>query len=155
MKAKNFFIGLALICVSTLIFCFPRDARELVIPSLLFAGLIGGLYIGYIRKRPLISCLYDGLVLGLIVSLLQAAIVLPLLWYYHGIRNEFINPVRFFLLWFFGSILLSGLAGSPMGALIMGFFYRYLIKDRGEKELYDSYIEEKTSDKRKHEELMD
>lgn len=155
MKAKEFFIGLAIICVSTLIFCFPKGARELVIPSLLFAGLLGGLFVGYVRKRPLISCLYDGLILGLIASLLQAAIILPLLWYYHGVRYEFVNPIRFFLLWFFGSILLSGFAGSPIGGLMMGLFYRYLVRDRGEKELYESYIEEKITDKKKIDDLLD
>jgi hypothetical protein len=63
--------------------------------------------------------------------------------------------VRFFLLWFFASVILGGFAGSPIGGLLMGLFYRYIVKDRGEKELYDSYIEEKTSDKKKIEELMD
>ncbi|NHJ39663.1 MAG: hypothetical protein FK731_06480 [Asgard group archaeon] len=155
MKPKNFFIGLAIISVSTLVFTLPMDSEEIVIPSLLFAGLFGGLYIGYIRKRPLISCLYDALILGLIASILQAAIVLPLLWYYHGFRYNMINPVRFFLLWFFASVILGGFSGSPIGGLIMGLFYRYLIRDRGEKELYESYIEEKTSEKRKKKDLLE
>jgi hypothetical protein len=77
------------------------------------------------------------------------------LWFYHGFRYNLINPLRFFLLWFFASVILGGFAGSPIGGLLMGLFYRYLVKDRGEKELYDSYIEEKTSDKKKIEELMD
>jgi hypothetical protein len=51
--------------------------------------------------------------------------------------------------------MLGGLVGAPFGGLLMGLFYRYLIKDRGEKELYDSYLEEKTTDKKRKDDLFD
>ena len=50
--------------------------------------------------------------------------------------------------------MMSSLVGGPFGGLIMGLFYRYLIKDRGEGELYESYIDQKTDDK-KIKDLMD
>jgi hypothetical protein len=156
LKAKDFLIGTAIISIATFIFCFPTNSLDMVIPSLLFAGVLSGLYVGYQRKRPLIYCMYDGLVMGLPASLIQGVILIPILWFLQGIGNETQTPLRFITLWLSASIMLGGLVGAPFGGLLMGLFYRYLIKDRGEKELYDTYLEEKTSDKKKKkQELMD
>ena len=79
LKAKTFFIGTLIVAVSSLIFLISPEALYLILPSLLFAGVAGGLYVGYMRKRPIISCFYDGLIVGIPGSLIKAAISMPIL----------------------------------------------------------------------------
>ncbi|MFW9922693.1 MAG: hypothetical protein ACFFDW_05305, partial [Candidatus Thorarchaeota archaeon] len=47
-----------------------------------------------------------------------------------------------------GTFLLTGVAGGITGGLGVGLYYRYLHKDRGELELYETYIEDKTNGKK-------
>ena len=128
MKGKTFLIGILIIIVATIVFTLPVESVPLLIPSLLFAGVAGGLYVGFIRKRPLISCMYDGLIISIPASLFQAAVVIPILWYFHNLRVE-TTPLRFVVIIFAASIMLGGIVGGPFGGLALGLYYRY-VKNR-------------------------
>lgn len=154
LKAKTFFIGLLIVAVSSLIFLISPEALYLILPSLLFAGVAGGVYIGYIRKRPIISCFYDGLIVGIPGSLIQAAISMPILWYYHSVFTQQ-NALTMLFMMFLCSFMLCGVVGVPSGAALSGMYYRYLKRDRGEMELYETLLDEKTNDKSRLEKLME
>ena len=154
MKSKDFLIGILIIIVFSVIFVLPSGSLGLLIPSILFASMAGGFYVGYQRKRPLISCFYDGFKLGFFAGIIQAAIILPILWFMHNQRYEISTPIQFILIVGTSCMILGGLVGAPFGGLTMGLFYRYLSKDRGETELYDSYIDQK-SENRNMQDLMD
>ena len=154
MKGKTFLIGILIIIAATIVFTFPADSVPLLIPSLLFAGVAGGLFVGYIRKRPLISCMYDGLIISIPASFIQAAVVTPIFWYYHNLRVDN-APLRFVIIIFSASIMLCGIVGGPFGGLALGLYYRYVKKDRGEGELYEKYLEEKTKKKEKDKRSLD
>ncbi|MCE7745084.1 MAG: hypothetical protein GPJ52_08130 [Candidatus Heimdallarchaeota archaeon] len=154
MKAKTFFIGILIVAVSSLIFLISPEALYLILPSLLFAGVAGGLYVGYMRKRPIISCFYDGLIVGIPGSLIQAAISMPILWYYHSVFTQQ-NAVTMLFLMVLSSFMLCGVVGVPSGAALSGIYYRYLKRDRGEMELYEILLDEKTNDKSRIEKLME
>ncbi|NPE09704.1 MAG: hypothetical protein GNW80_15570 [Asgard group archaeon] len=154
MKAKTFFIGILIVAVSSLIFLISPEALYLILPSLLFAGVAGGVYVGFMRKRPIISCFYDGLIVGVPGSLIQAAISMPILWYYHSVFTQQ-NAVSMLFLMVFCSFMLCGVVGVPSGAALSGMYYRYLKRDRGEMELYETLLNEKTSDKSRIEKLME
>jgi len=141
---KDFFLALFIILIATLIFSLPIDTRDLLLPTLLFSGVLGGIYVGYKRKRPLVSCFYDGFLIGLPSGFLQAAIVVPLYLYYHELIYELTSPIQFILLTSLACIMLGGFVGAPFGGLLMGLFYRYLKIDRGEGDLYETYLGEKT-----------
>lgn len=147
---KDFFLALLIILIATLIFSLPIDTRDLLLPSLLFSGVLGGLFVGYKRKRPLISCFYDGFMVGIPSGFLQAAIVVPIYLYFHALIYEMSSPVQFILLTSLACIMLGGFVGAPFGGLIMGLFYRYLKIDRGEGELYETYIDEKSKKSKKN-----
>lgn len=154
LKAKTFFIGLLIVAVSSLIFLISPEALYLILPSLLFAGFAGGLYVGYMRKRPIISCFYDGLIVGIPGSLIQAAISMPILWYYHSVFTQQ-NAVTMLFLMVLSSFMLCGVVGVPSGAAISGIYYRYLKRDRGEMELYETLLNEKTDKKSRIDKLME
>ena len=124
----------------------------LFIPSLLFSGVLGGIYVGIRRKRPMISCVYDGFITSIPTSILLSVNLALMLWFYHLVRYEDINFGAFFFIVFAGTFLLTGVVGGAFGGLTVGAYYRYLKKDRGEIELYETYLEEKTvADKKKKE----
>ncbi len=154
LKAKTFFIGILIVAVSSLIFLISPEALYLILPSLLFAGVAGGLYVGYMRKRPIISCFYDGLIVGIPGSLIQAAISMPILWYYHSVFTQQ-NAITMLFLMVLSSFMLCGVVGVPSGAALSGIYYRYLKRDRGEMELYETLLDEKTNDKSRVEKLME
>ena len=154
LKARTFFIGILIIAVSSLIFLISPEALYLILPSLLFAGVAGGLYIGYMRKRPIISCFYDGLIVGIPGSLIQAAIAMPILWYYHSVFSQQ-NALTMLFLMLLSSFMLCGVVGVPSGAALSGIYYRYLKRDRGEMELYETLLEEKTNKKSRIDKLME
>ena len=154
LKARTFFIGILVIAISSLIFLISPDALYLILPSLLFAGVAGGLYIGYMRKRPIISCFYDGLIVGIPGSLIQAAIAMPILWYYHSVFSQQ-NALTMLFLMVLSSFMLCGVVGVPSGAALSGIYYRYLKRDRGEMELYETLLEEKTNKKSRIDKLME
>ncbi len=145
MNVKTFLIGLLIILVATVIFTLPAESVPLLIPSLLFAGVAGGLYVGYVRKRPLITCFYDGLIVSIPASLLQAVVVVLILWFYHNLRVDN-TPIKLVVIIFAISIMLGGVVGGPFGGLALGLYYRYVKRDRGEGELYEKYLEEKIRD---------
>lgn len=154
MKAKTFFIGILIVAVSSLIFLISPEALYLILPSLLFAGFAGGVYVGYMRKRPIISCFYDGLIVGIPGSLIQAAISMPILWYYHSVFTQQ-NAMTMLLIMLLCSFMLCGVVGVPSGAALSGMYYRYLKRDRGEMELYETLLDEKTNEKGRIEKLME
>ena len=154
LRARTFFIGLLIIAVSSLIFLISPDALYLILPSLLIAGLIGGMYIGYMRKRPIISCFYDGLIVGIPGCIIQAGISMPILWYYHGILSQQ-NALTMLFLMLLASFMLCGVVGTPAGAALSGMYYRYLKRDRGEMELYETILDEKSEGKRKVDKLLE
>jgi len=154
VKAKTFFIGILIVAVSSLIFLISPEALYLILPSLLFAGFAGGVYVGYMRKRPIISCFYDGLIVGIPGSLIQAAIAMPILWYYHSVFTQQ-NAMTMLLLMVLSSFMLCGVVGVPSGAALSGMYYRYLKRDRGEMELYETLLDEKTNEKGRIEKLME
>ncbi|MEA2069702.1 MAG: hypothetical protein U9O98_00265, partial [Asgard group archaeon] len=82
MKLKHFFIGFGLIVGFGLLFCF----HEYTLPAIVFAGIIGGIYMGVKRKRPFISCLYDGLIVSLPAGVILGFLLIPVLWFLHGYR---------------------------------------------------------------------
>ena len=75
MKTKTFLIGVLITIVSGVIFSLSLSMVEMFIPSLLFAGVLGGIYVGVKRKRPMINCFYDGFIVGVPSSILLAAII--------------------------------------------------------------------------------
>ena len=154
LKARTFFIGILVIAISSLIFLISPEALYLILPSLLFAGFAGGLYIGYMRKRPIISCFYDGLIVGIPGSIIQAAISMPILWYYHSVFSQQ-NALTMLFLMLLSSFMLCGGGGVPSGAALSGIYYRYLKRDRGEMELYETLLEEKTNKKSRIDKLME
>lgn len=154
LKARTFFIGILVIAISSLIFLISPEALYLILPSLLFAGFAGGLYIGYMRKRPIISCFYDGLIVGIPGSIIQAAISMPILWYYHSVFSQQ-NALTMLFLMLLSSFMLCGVVGVPSGAALSGIYYRYLKRDRGEMELYETLLEEKTNKKSRIDKLME
>ncbi len=154
LKAKTFFIGLLIVAVSSLIFLISPEALYLILPSLLFAGVAGGLYVGFMRKRPIISCFYDGLIVGIPGSIIQAAISMPILWYYHSVFTQQ-NALTMLFMMLLSSFMLCGVVGVPSGAALSGMYYRYLKRDRGEMELYETLLDEKTNDKSRLEKLME
>lgn len=154
LKAKTFFIGLLIVAVSSLIFLISPEALYLILPSLLFAGVAGGLYVGFMRKRPIISCFYDGLIIGIPGSIIQAAISMPILWYYHSVFTQQ-NALTMLFMMLLSSFMLCGVVGVPSGAALSGMYYRYLKRDRGEMELYETLLDEKTNDKSRLEKLME
>ena len=154
LKARTFFIGILIIAVSSLIFLISPEALYLILPSLLFAGVVGGLYIGYMRKRPIISCFYDGLIVGIPGSLIQAAISMPILWYYHSVFTQQ-NAITMLFMMLLSSFMLCGVVGVPSGAALSGMYYRYWKRDRGEMELYETLLDEKTNSKSRLEKLME
>ncbi len=154
LKARTFFIGLLIVAVSSLIFLISPEALYLILPSLLFAGVAGGLYVGYMRKRPIISCFYDGLIVGIPGSLIQAAISMPILWYYHSVYTQQ-NAVTMLFIMVLSSFMLCGVVGVPSGAALSGIYYRYLKRDRGEMELYETLLNEKTDKKSRIDKLME
>ncbi len=154
VKAKTFFIGILIVAVSSLIFLISPEALYLILPSLLFAGFAGGVYVGYMRKRPIISCFYDGLIVGIPGSLIQAAISMPILWFYHSVYTQQ-NAMTMLLIMLLCSFMLCGVVGVPSGAALSGMYYRYLKRDRGEMELYETLLDEKTNEKGRIEKLME
>ncbi|NHJ32511.1 MAG: hypothetical protein FK732_06585 [Asgard group archaeon] len=154
MKASTFFIGIGIISAASLIFLISPEALYLILPSLLIAGVAGGIFIGYKRKRPIVSCFYDGLIVGIPGCVVQAAISMPILWYYHGIFTQE-NAVTMLFLMLLASFMLCGIVGTPVGAALSGMYYRYLKRDRGEMELYETILDEKTREKSKIEKLME
>lgn len=144
LRFKDFGIGLLIILVSGTIFSLSYEMLGLFIPSLLFAGVIGGIYVGIKRKRPMFSCIYDGFTVSVPASILLSGILALMLWYYHEVRYEDIMFIPFFFIVLTGSFLLTGIVGGAVGGLGVGLYYRYLKKDRGEMELYETYMEEKT-----------
>lgn len=120
----------------------------LLIPSLLLAGIAGGVLAGFKRKRPMTSCMYDGGIISLPSSILLGLALVPMFWFYHDVQSLDFGFWRFFFLVFSGAILLTGVTGGPLGGLIVGAYYRYLKQDRGEGDLYETYLEDKTDDKK-------
>ena len=154
LKAKTFFIGLLIVAVSSLIFLISPEALYLILPSLLFAGVAGGLYIGFMRKRPIINCFYDGLIVGIPGSIIQAAISMPILWYYHSVFTQQ-NALTMLFMMLLSSFMLCGVVGVPSGAALSGMYYRYLKRDRGEMELYETLLNENTNNHSRIDELME
>ena len=148
MKVKDFFIILLIIDILTVVFCFPAGTQYLIMPSLLFSGFCGGIYVAYLRKEPIISCFYDGFIVGIPISITQGAIASLLLWYYQGMRFQPIDPFRFILLIFGAAIAFSGIVGVPFGSLLTGLFYHYFRRNKRELDLYESLIEEKSQKKK-------
>jgi hypothetical protein len=149
MKLKTFIIGSLLNILAGCAFCISLAMADLFIPSLLFAGVIGGIYVGIKRKRPMINCFYDGFIIGIPSSIILAGMLFPIFWFFSNIFITSSDPVIMIVMVTAGTFILTGLVGSPIGGLLTGAYYRYLKKDRGEGELYESYLEEKVSDKNK------
>jgi len=146
LRRKDFWIAQLIVIIVSIIFVLSGDALYLLIPSVLFSGTLGGIYVGYFRKRPLISCVYDGMLLGFPAGFLQASAIIPILWFYHGQNYDVRSPISFVFLIFTLCIMTVGLVGAPFGGLLIGLFYRYLRADRGEVDLYESYLETKTQE---------
>lgn len=144
LRFKDFGIGLLIILVSGTVFSLSYEMLGLFIPSLLFAGVLGGIYVGVKRKRPMFSCIYDGFIVSVPSSILLSGILSLMLWYFHEVRYEGFMFLPFFFIVLAGSFLLTGIVGGAVGGLAVGLYYRYLKKDRGEMELYETYMEEKT-----------
>lgn len=147
MHYKTFLIGAGIVVVSGVVFNIPLGAIELFIPSLLFAGILGGIYVAIKRKRPLINCAYDGFLTSMPASFILGLVLIPLFWFYHGAQSSDFGFTPFFFTIIGAAVLLSGLAGGAFGGLCVGLYYRYLKKDRGELELYKAYIEERSAQK--------
>ncbi|MFW9921848.1 MAG: DUF5518 domain-containing protein, partial [Candidatus Thorarchaeota archaeon] len=87
MNIKTFLIGSAIIIVTGILFCIPVNSIGLFIPSLSISGILGGIYAGFKRKRPLMNCAYDGFVTSLPASIILGLLLIPLLWIYHDTQN--------------------------------------------------------------------
>lgn len=137
--------------VSGVIFSITTADTYVIIPSFLFAGIIGGVYAGAIRKRPMVNCLYDGFLVSLPASFLLSLVLLPVFWFVHGMNVSSGGLFNVVVVLWSGVFLLTGIVGGPAGGLFAGIYFRYLKDDRGEAELYSSVIEEKAkkSGKRK------
>jgi hypothetical protein len=122
---------------------------EMFIPSLLFAGVLGGIYVGIKRKRPMINCFYDGFIVGVPSSILLAALIFPIFWFFGSVFNYNRELIIMIISITIGTFALTGIVGGPLGGILVGAYYRYAKKDRGEGELYESYLEEKVSEKDK------
>lgn len=118
----------------------------LLIPSLLFAGVAGGVFVGIKRKRPMSNCLYDGFIVSFPSSIILGLGLIPMIWLYHDYQSLNITFWPFFFTVLVGSIMLTGIAGGPIGGLLTGLYYRYLKQDRGEGDLYETYLEDKIND---------
>lgn len=141
MKIKTFIFGVLIILVSGTILCLP----EYTIPAVFFTGIFGGIYVGIVRKRPLVRCLYDGLIISIPASILFTFIAVPLVGFLHleyRVFDEFFTLFWFLLL---GLILTIGITGGPLGALMVGLYYLKL-KKQDEIELYEPYMEHKVGD---------
>lgn len=150
MRFQDFAIGALIILLSGTLFSLSYDMLGLFIPSLLFSGILGGVYVGIKRKRPMISCAYDGFTTSVPASIFLSVILAVMIWFYHLVRYEDISFIPFFFIVLTGTFLLTGIVGGAFGGLSVGIYYRYLKKDRGEIELYETYLEEKTiADKKK------
>ena len=149
MKGKTFLIGVLINVAAGVLFSISLAMVDLFIPSLFFAGILGGIYIGIKRKRPMINCFYDGFIIGIPSSLILAGILIPIFWFRGSVLNYDPDTVVLILTVTFGTLLLTGVVGSPLGGILTGVYYRYLKKDRGEDELYESYLEGKISEKDK------
>jgi hypothetical protein len=149
VKIKTFIIGALLNIVSGVIFSLSLAMVEMFIPSLFFAGVIGGIYVGMQRKRPMINCFYDGFIIGVPSSIILAAIIFPIFWFQGSVFGYTPEPIIMIISITIGTFALTGLVGSPLGGMLVGAYYRYAKKDRGEGELYESYLEEKVSEKDK------
>ncbi|MBD3191196.1 MAG: hypothetical protein GF308_11150 [Candidatus Heimdallarchaeota archaeon] len=146
MKLKTFFIGIGVIVLSGLIFFLPGfSMEELIIPAFFFCGISGGLYAGYIRKRSITKCMYDGFIIGFPGSFLLALIITPIFGYLSLGYIMFMEYLRLFGIMLAGTLLLTGLIGSPVGGLAMGYYY-HKFKRQGEGELYESYLKQKTGE---------
>ncbi len=122
---------------------------ELIIPSLFFTGVAGGVFVGIKRKRPMTNCMYDGFIVSIPTSILLGLVLVPLFWFYHDVQSLNTPFWSFFSMVFFGAIMLTGITGGPIGGLITGVYFRYVKQDRGEGELYETYLEDKMSDDKK------
>ncbi|MHA1186892.1 MAG: DUF5518 domain-containing protein [Candidatus Heimdallarchaeota archaeon] len=149
MKIKTFIIGALINIVSGVLFSLSLAMVEMFIPSLFFAGILGGIYVGVKRKRPMINCFYDGFIIGIPSSIILAAIIFPIFWFQGNVFNYNPEPVIMIISIVIGTFALTGIVGSPLGGILTGAYYRYAKKDRGEGELYESYLEEKVSEKDK------
>ncbi|MHA1308295.1 MAG: hypothetical protein ACTSO7_15340 [Candidatus Heimdallarchaeota archaeon] len=149
MKIKIFIIGVIINVASGVLFSLSLAMVEMFIPSLFFAGILGGIYVGVKRRRPMINCFYDGFIIGIPSSIILAAIIFPIFWFQGSIFNYTPEPIIMVLSITIGTFSLTGLVGSPLGGILVGAYYRYAKKDRGEGELYESYLEEKVSEKDK------
>ena len=149
MKIKTFLIGALINIAAGVLFGISLAMVEMFIPSLFFAGILGGIYIGVKRKRPMINCFYDGLIIGIPSSIVLAGILFPIFWFSGSVFRYDPDPLVLILTVTIGTFTLTGLVGSPFGGFLTGAYYRYLKKDRGEGELYESYLEEKVAEKDK------
>lgn len=149
LRLQTFFIGIFITLIVGLLFSLSFEMLQLLIPSLLFSGIAGGVFVGLKRKRPMTSCMYDGGIMGLPASIILGLALVPMFWFYHDAQSLNFGFWRFFFLVFSGSVLLAGIAGAPLGGLLVGVYYRYLKQDRGEGELYETYLEDKTDDSKK------
>jgi len=150
VKTKTFFIGVLINVVAGVLFSLSLAMVELFIPSLFFAGILGGIYIGIKRKRPMINCFYDGFIIGFPSSLILAGILFPIFWFRGSVFHYTPDPLILILTVTLGTFVITGMVGSPLGGILTGVYYRYWKKDRGEGELYESYLEGKISEKDKN-----
>jgi len=146
LRLQTLFIGAFVILVLGIIFSLSFEMLSLLIPSLFFSGVVGGIFVGIKRKRPMINCMYDGFIVSIPASFILGLVLIPLFWFYHDIQSLNIAFGPFFFMVFSGAIMLTGIVGGPIGGLITGAYYRYLKQDRGEGELYETYLEDKISD---------
>lgn len=146
LRLQTFFIGTFVIIVLGIIFSLSFEMLELLIPSLFFTGIAGGIFVGIKRKRPMTNCMYDGFIVSIPASIFLGLVLIPLFWFYHDVQNLNIAFWPFFFTVFFGAIMLTGITGGPIGGLLTGVYYRYVKQDRGEGELYETYLEDKIGD---------
>jgi hypothetical protein len=79
---------------------------------------------------------------------------MPILWYYHDILTQQ-NALQLIILMLIASLMLCGVVGTPAGAALSGMYYRYWKRDRGEMELYETILDEKSEGKSKVDKLME
>ena len=149
LRLQTFFIGMFITILVGMIFSLSFQVLPILIPTLLFAGVAGGIFAGLKRKRPMANCMYDGAIVSFPASFILGAALVPLFWFYHDVQHLDFGFGPFFFLIFTGTVLLTGITGGPLGGLTVGLYYRYLKQDRGEGELYETYLEEKTDEKNK------
>lgn len=149
MRLQTFFIGVFVILIFGFIFSFSFEMLPLLIPSLFFTGIAGGVFVAIKRKRPMTNCMYDGFIVSIPASVILGLALIPLFWFYHDVQALNIAFWPFFFMVFAGSLMLTGITGGPIGGLLTGVYYRYVKRDRGEGELYETYLEDKISDDKK------